>query len=58
MQGNLIGYPAASIPVGFTSNGLPVGFHVIAPKHKEELILSLALKFQETKPWIKSYLSI
>ena len=58
MQGNLIGYPAASIPVGFTSNGLPVGFHVLAPKHKEELILSLALKFQETKPWIKSYLSI
>ena len=57
MQANLIGYPAASIPIGFTSNGLPVGFHVIAPKGEEGRILSLALKFQETKPWAKSYLS-
>ena len=58
MQANLIGYPAASIPVGFTADGLPIGLHVIAPKGKEGRILSLALRYEEANPWIKSYLSI
>ena len=58
MQANLIGYPAASIPVGFSSEGLPIGLHVIAPKGEEGRILSLASKYAEAKPWIASYLSI
>ena len=58
MQANLIGYPAASIPVGFSSDGLPIGLHVIAPKGQEARILSLALKYQENNPWIQSYFSI
>lgn len=58
MQANLIGYPAASIPVGFSSDGLPIGLHVIAPKGQEGRILSLALKYQENNPWIQSYFSI
>ena len=58
MQANLIGYPAASIPVGFSSDGLPIGLHVIAPKGQEGRILSLALKYQKNNPWIQSYFSI
>ena len=58
MQANLIGYPAASIPVGFSSDGLPIGLHVIAPKGQEARIFSLALKYQETLPWVENYFSI
>lgn len=43
---NLTGQPAASIPVGFTEAGLPVGLQVVASSHDEASILSLASAFQ------------
>lgn len=45
---NLSGNPSASIPVGFTAAGLPVGLQVVAPTNDEVAILSLAGAYQKT----------
>ena len=44
---NLTGQPAASIPIGFTSEKLPVGLQIVSPCYREEQIFSLAKQYQE-----------
>ena len=39
---SLAGLPAASVPVGRTARGLPVGLQVIAPQHREDRVLHVA----------------
>lgn len=39
---NLAGVPAASVPCGKTSGGLPVGLQLIAPQFREDLLLTAA----------------
>ncbi|MER3396306.1 MAG: amidase [Acidimicrobiia bacterium] len=48
---NYTGHPAASVPCGKTSMGLPVGLQVIAPRFREDLILRFAAAFEEAWPW-------
>jgi aspartyl-tRNA(Asn)/glutamyl-tRNA(Gln) amidotransferase subunit A len=48
---NLAGLPAASVPCGFDSNGLPIGLQVIAPWLEEALIFRLAGAFEQAHPW-------
>jgi aspartyl-tRNA(Asn)/glutamyl-tRNA(Gln) amidotransferase subunit A len=43
---NLTGQPAASLPVGTTRDGLPVGLQIVAPCHDEAAIFSLAARYQ------------
>jgi Asp-tRNA(Asn)/Glu-tRNA(Gln) amidotransferase A subunit family amidase len=42
---NLTGFPGASVPVGLSSEGLPIGVQVIGRPHEEELVL------QARGPW-------
>jgi aspartyl-tRNA(Asn)/glutamyl-tRNA(Gln) amidotransferase subunit A len=39
---NVTGQPAASVPVGLTSDGLPIGLQVVGPPHREDLVLRVA----------------
>ena len=39
---NLTGQPAASVPAGFSEEGLPVGLQVVGAAHDEASVLSLA----------------
>ena len=48
---NLTGQPAASIPAGFTSAGLPVGLQMVAGINREVDILRAAAAFEEAVPW-------
>ena len=48
---NLSGHPAASVPVGFTSNGLPVGLQIVGPRHRDDLVLQAAHAFEQVRPW-------
>jgi aspartyl-tRNA(Asn)/glutamyl-tRNA(Gln) amidotransferase subunit A len=48
---NLIGYPAASVPCGWTREGLPVGLQIVAPRFAEALVLRAAAAFEAIAPW-------
>ena len=52
---NLTGNPAASIPCGFTTDGLPVGLQVIARTNHEADVLRLSAAFESARPWANSY---
>lgn len=49
---NLTGQPAASIPVGTTGAGLPVGLQVVATHFREDLILRTARAILDMLGWL------
>jgi aspartyl-tRNA(Asn)/glutamyl-tRNA(Gln) amidotransferase subunit A len=48
---NLTGTPAASVPAGFASDGMPVGLHIVAGPLREADIFAAAAAFEEARPW-------
>ena len=52
---NLTQQPAASVPCGFTRDGLPVGLQIVGPMHGDALVLRVARAFEEARPWHASY---
>jgi aspartyl-tRNA(Asn)/glutamyl-tRNA(Gln) amidotransferase subunit A len=48
---NLAGLPAASVPCGFDSDGMPIGFQIIAPWLDEGTIFKIAAAFEQVRPW-------
>lgn len=48
---NLTGLPAASIPVGFNRENLPVGMQIVGKHLMETDILRAAAAFEEARPW-------
>ena len=48
---NLAGLPAASVPAGLTSAGLPVGLHLIMPYLQESRLLNVAHQYQLVTDW-------
>lgn len=48
---NLAGLPAASVPMGFTQDGLPAGLHIIAPYLQEAKLLNIAHQYQQVTDW-------
>jgi aspartyl-tRNA(Asn)/glutamyl-tRNA(Gln) amidotransferase subunit A len=49
---NLTGQPAASIPVGWTEDGLPVGLQIVSRHYDEATVFRAALAFEKGSPWI------
>ena len=52
---NLTGNPAASVPCGFTTEGLPVGLQMVAGTNREADVLRLSAAFESARPWANSY---
>ena len=48
---NMTGQPAASIPCGFSSEGLPIGLHIVGRKGDEVTVLRASAAFEEARPW-------
>lgn len=48
---NWTGQPAASVPVGWTSAGLPVGLQIVGRHHDDALVLRAAAAFEAVRPW-------
>jgi aspartyl-tRNA(Asn)/glutamyl-tRNA(Gln) amidotransferase subunit A len=48
---NLTGTPAASVPAGFTEDGLPVGLQIAAGALREADIFAAAAALEEARPW-------
>ena len=51
MVGNLCWNPAASLPAGHNSEGLPVGVQVMGRRHADDVVLRLARIYEQTRPW-------
>ena len=47
---NLTRQPAASVPCGFTADGLPVGLHIVGPLYGDALVLRAARAFERARP--------
>ncbi len=50
---NVIGHPAATVPAGFSSDGLPIGLHIVGRKGDEETVLAASAAFERAQPWIQ-----
>jgi aspartyl-tRNA(Asn)/glutamyl-tRNA(Gln) amidotransferase subunit A len=48
---NFTGHPAASIPCGWTNEGLPIGMQIVGNRFKDLLILQVSKAFEEIAPW-------
>jgi amidase len=48
---NLVGFPAASVPAGFSRDGLPLGVQLAAAPGGEALLLSVARQLETLRPW-------
>jgi amidase len=48
---NYLGNPAASVPAGFTSEGLPLSVQLVAPPNREDLLISLAAQLEAELHW-------
>ena len=49
---NITGLPAASIPCGFASDGLPVGLQIVGKWGDELTVLKACAAFESAMPWI------
>ena len=48
---NLLGYPAVSVPCGFTNDDLPIGLMIAAAPFEEEKALRVALAYENATSW-------
>jgi aspartyl-tRNA(Asn)/glutamyl-tRNA(Gln) amidotransferase subunit A len=48
---NLTGQPAASVPCGFTREGLPVGLQIVGRRFADAMVLRAASAFEQARPW-------
>ncbi len=51
---NLTGQPAATVPCGFTAEGLPVGLQIVGQWHADETVLRAAACFEAAAPWAQN----
>ena len=48
---NFAGNPAASVPCGFTAEGLPIGLQIVGRRFDEVGVLQAAFAFEQQRPW-------
>ena len=51
MLANLWGTPAASVPAGVSTEGLPIGLQIVGNRHADEVVLRLARVLEQRRPW-------
>lgn len=48
---NVTGQPAASVPAGFTPEGVPLAVQLVGRPHDEATLLSLSAQLEAARPW-------
>jgi aspartyl-tRNA(Asn)/glutamyl-tRNA(Gln) amidotransferase subunit A len=51
---NLTSNPAATVPCGFTNDGLPLGLQIVGRRFEDLLVMQAAAAFEEARPWADS----
>lgn len=52
---NFTGHPAASVPIGLSDSGLPIGMQIIGRRYHDEDVLRVASIMEENLPWRELY---
>jgi aspartyl-tRNA(Asn)/glutamyl-tRNA(Gln) amidotransferase subunit A len=48
---NLTGQPAATVPCGWTPDGLPIGLQIVGRRFADATVLRAAAAFEAARPW-------
>ncbi len=48
---NLTGQPAATVPCGWTDNGMPVGLQIIGNRYRDDDVLRVSAALESINPW-------
>jgi aspartyl-tRNA(Asn)/glutamyl-tRNA(Gln) amidotransferase subunit A len=48
---NCTGQPAASVPAGFTKDGLPIGLQIVGRRYDDLAVLRAAAAYERARPW-------
>jgi amidase/aspartyl-tRNA(Asn)/glutamyl-tRNA(Gln) amidotransferase subunit A len=52
---NFIGYPAATVPAGLSSAGLPVGMQIVGRRYADADVFAAMAEFERRRPWAETY---
>ncbi len=52
---NFTGHPAASVPAGLTSDGLPVGLQLVGDRFADEDVFAASGAIERVRPWAETY---
>ncbi|MBI4636961.1 MAG: amidase [Candidatus Rokubacteria bacterium] len=50
---NMTGQPAASVPCGFTQDGLPIGLQIVGRRFDDVTVLRASAAFEAARPWAR-----
>lgn len=48
---NMTGQPAASVPCGFTKDGLPIGLQIVGRRFDDATVVRASAAFERVRPW-------
>jgi amidase len=51
-QFNVSGQPAASLPLHWSAQGLPIGVQLVADYAREDLLIAVSSQLEEARPWV------
>lgn len=51
---NVCGFPAMSVPLGKSNDGLPIGIQFVAPYGNEAILFRLAAQLEQAQPWFSN----
>ena len=52
---NMTGQPAATVPAGFTAEGLPVGLQIVGRHLDDPLVMRASRCFEQARPWSNAW---
>lgn len=52
---NMTGFPAASIPIALSSNGLPIGLQVIGKRYEDDKVFKVCKAIEKLTNWNEKY---